>query len=1339
MFIPLPDVLKSHKQLIFTFIVMWGVSGIATANTPPRSDAGADQSVTENTIVQLDGSNSTHPGGQIVNYRWFQIGGPLVILDNKKAAITQFQAPPNALLEFRLKVVDETGAINNDRVLIRVEPYSNQPPMAGAGPDQSIAAYSIVQLSGLGSTDIDGTIVKYKWIQTRGPVVTLSDNKSSVTSFTMPANAQLVFRLRVEDNAGAVATDSVTITANPYPNQSPQANAGPDQSVTANNIVQLSGLGSADIDGIIAKYKWIQTRGPAVTLTGNKSPAASFTMPANAQLVFRLRVEDNAGAVAADSVKITSNPYTNQSPQANAGSDQSVAANDIVQLSGLGSTDIDGSIVKYKWIQTRGPVVTLSGNKSPTTSFTMPANAQLIFRLKVEDNAGAVAADSVKITSNPYTNQKPLSNAGSNQTVGQGATVVLDGTGSTDPDGTIVKFRWNQVSGPSMTLVDSKTAIASFVADTLGDHVFKLKVEDDQGGVKTDKVLIRVILGGLKADAGKDREVVEGTFIELTGLGSSSGTPGQEIPNSGYVWKQISGPPIVLRFRNYRKIIGFIAPEVSGNSLFQFQLTVTDQGGEKDSDTVDVAVKDVTANLPPIANAGADRLRAIFSFESIALDASASVDPDGIITGYQWQITQPNGFSLTRYSQYPTNTFSAFSAGIYNITVTVTDNTGATATDSSQITVQAYSGPPNVQPNADSGSRNTYGGLGGGNSVDPDGTIVSYLWEQVLGPKVKILDPNSANTSFSLITPVGIDRTEYHFVLTVTDNQGAVDTSILRNRIDFLRWPPGVVLDSPVLALEGSMIKLDGSLSNDADTNWYLNTYRWSQDSGPIIDLAGQDSAIINVLAPEVSAISILLMKLEVEDVTGVSKSTQSLINVISTDYQSSNIDAGNDQFVAPGTTVTLSGNVIDSGGGGGGGLFGNPDPVKRFTWIQLSGPVVERNVLDSLKTEFVAPAVSSPTRLIFALAEVTSAFRKTIVPDADMIQVTVVSNLYQGDSDADGIPDVFDAFPNDPSQAYDFDGDGIGDNNDPDRDGDGVANGDDYFPDDPSQNQPPVLTITSPLNSALIGDSSVLVTGTLTVPLNTGVTVNGVVAHRGGTPYGSEFAAVVPLTPGSNTLTITATLLNRKQMTQTLIVTRNNDNLLSVDATPVNAFAPSTISFTITNSGLVGIEMVELDFDGNGATDQFITFEQILAGALKNPIKHDYAEPGLYLPKITILDKNNVSRTEELAVSVQSKAQINQIIKGVWDGMNTALAAGNHGLAMNYLTGTGQQGYGKIFYQLLPYMKSIISGYSNLEPVDTGLTYGEHAVSEVVDGTSRIFLIQFMQDYNGVWRVEGM
>ncbi|MDP5212613.1 thrombospondin type 3 repeat-containing protein [Pseudoalteromonas tunicata] len=68
-------------------------------------------------------------------------------------------------------------------------------------------------------------------------------------------------------------------------------------------------------------------------------------------------------------------------------------------------------------------------------------------------------------------------------------------------------------------------------------------------------------------------------------------------------------------------------------------------------------------------------------------------------------------------------------------------------------------------------------------------------------------------------------------------------------------------------------------------------------------------------------------------------------------------------------------------------------------------------------------------------------------------------------DLDGDGVRDADDAFPEDPTESKDSDGDGRGDNSDNDRDGDGVENDDDALPDDPNEQ--------SDLDNDGIGDNS--------------------------------------------------------------------------------------------------------------------------------------------------------------------------------------------------------------------------------------------------------------------------
>lgn len=182
---------------------------------------------------------------------------------------------------------------------------SNQLPVADAGADQVVLVNSTVMLAGSG-TDSDGAVASYVWVQNAGQNIVLSNAFAANTGFTAPAQAGvLTFQLTVTDTAGAMASDSVTVTVNAPPNQLPTANAGADQSVSVQSPVTLSGSGM-DSDGAIASYAWMQLSGANVTLTNADMATATFTSPATAGvLTFRLTITDDDNATAMDDVTIT--------------------------------------------------------------------------------------------------------------------------------------------------------------------------------------------------------------------------------------------------------------------------------------------------------------------------------------------------------------------------------------------------------------------------------------------------------------------------------------------------------------------------------------------------------------------------------------------------------------------------------------------------------------------------------------------------------------------------------------------------------------------------------------------------------------------------------------------------------------------------------------------------------------------------------------------------------------------------------------------------------------------------------------------------------------------------
>jgi hypothetical protein len=172
----------------------------------------------------------------------------------------------------------------------------------------------------------------------------------------------------------------------------------------------------------------------------------------------------------------------NVTPTANAGSDQTVTAGTLVTLNGSGSSDPDGTISTYTWTQVSGTTVTLSGSGASRT-FTPATSGTRVFGLTVTDNLGATSTqDQVTITVNASGggNVAPTANAGVDQSVDTGTVVTLNGSASSDSDGTIASYAWAQISGTSVTL-SGTGATRTFTPTVAGTYVFGLTVTDDDG------------------------------------------------------------------------------------------------------------------------------------------------------------------------------------------------------------------------------------------------------------------------------------------------------------------------------------------------------------------------------------------------------------------------------------------------------------------------------------------------------------------------------------------------------------------------------------------------------------------------------------------------------------------------------------------------------------------------------------------------------------------------------------------------------------------------------------------------------------------------------------------
>jgi len=88
--------------------------------------------------------------------------------------------------------------------------YGNQPPLASAGPDQTVIVNQSVSFSGAGSSDADGSISSYAWNFGDG-----SSASGATVSKSYAAAGSYTVTLTVTDNAGATASDTAIVTVQP--------------------------------------------------------------------------------------------------------------------------------------------------------------------------------------------------------------------------------------------------------------------------------------------------------------------------------------------------------------------------------------------------------------------------------------------------------------------------------------------------------------------------------------------------------------------------------------------------------------------------------------------------------------------------------------------------------------------------------------------------------------------------------------------------------------------------------------------------------------------------------------------------------------------------------------------------------------------------------------------------------------------------------------------------------------------------------------------------------------------------------------------------------------------
>ena len=293
-----------------------------------------------------------------------------------------------------------------------------------------------------------------------------------------------------------------------------------------------------------------------------------------------------------------------------------------------------------------------------------------------------------------------------------------------------------------------------------------------------------------------------------------------------------------------------------------------------------VETRRVIVNFPPVAEAGADQQAVVG--EQVIFSAGASYDIDGLIDAYVWDMgdgTVLKGETVThRYT----------SSGAYNVVLRVVDDSGVandTARDRMAVVVNAPPEPAFTIPERPV-SVSELATLDGSASIDPDGQILSYIWDFGDG----------ATGEGAVVNYAWTEPGDFRVTLTVIDDSGT--GSALQSVSRVVRVDAAPVAEAgPDQFVTASVVQFDGGGSTDSDGE--VTAWDWAFGDGATATGQRVEHAYARPGTYEVALV--------VRDDSGaplnVDRDTMR-VTINATPIA----DAGPPQVVAPGAEVVLSG-----------------------------------------------------------------------------------------------------------------------------------------------------------------------------------------------------------------------------------------------------------------------------------------------------------------------------------------------------------------------------------------------------------------------------------------------